>query len=214
MLIQGQVGQPSPTTIQPGTTPTLRLGGMADQIVSQLQGRYYENCYRNNMFALSTIALGTTIVAANVSPVGAAAAPMFAMYNPAGSGKNAVISRIIVNTLSGTPGGPFVLNVIPPNAGITAVANLTAINLATLVAAGSVMRGFVQTALTGGAQSVMLRALGGPGAVAVGAGIYSVAEETAGDLIIPPGGALILAVTATGTTHIAAASFVYTEVPV
>jgi hypothetical protein len=214
MLIQGQVGQPSQTSIPPGTTPPVRQGQMGELITSPLQGKYYENAYRGNLYVMSTIALGTTLVAANVSPPGAAAATFLTLFNPTGSGKNAVILRTIINSLSGTPGGPFSFAVIPPNAGITAAANLTAINLLTLAAAGSLMRGYVQTALTGGLVHVMLRCIGGPAAIAAGAGVYSVSEETAGDIIVPPGGALSIAIAATGTTHVAAASLIYAELPI
>jgi len=42
MLIQGSVGQPSTTSIQPGTTPTLRQGQLGEMVVQELHGRYYE----------------------------------------------------------------------------------------------------------------------------------------------------------------------------
>jgi hypothetical protein len=214
MIVQGNVGQPSTSTIAPGTPATARLGGLADLIVSEVQGRYYENAYRGNVFTASQAAVGSTIIAANVSPVAAAAAALFCLYNVAGNTKNAVILRTIINSISGTPGGGFVFNVIPSPAGITAGGNLTPINNLNFAAAGSQMRVISQSALTGSVLAVMFRAIGGPAAVAAGAGLYGVNEETAVDIIVVPGAALIIAASATGTTHIVTCSMTWAEVPV
>ena len=214
MQIQGTVGPPSTGQIGPGTAANVRLGGLADLVLSELQGRYYENTYRGNTWSAAAAAVGATIIAANASPVGAGAAALFALYNVAGNALNAVIKRVIINTISGTPGGGFVWNVIATPAGITATANVTPINNKTFAAAGSMMRIFSQTALTGSVLSTMFRPIGGPAAIAAGAGLYSVVEETAGDIIVPPGGALIIANTATGTTHVVCCGLTWDEVPV
>jgi hypothetical protein len=214
MIIQGNVGQPATTTIAAGTPATARLGGLADVIVSEMQGRYYENAYRGNVFTASQAAAGSTIIAANVSPVAGAAAALFTLYNVPGNTKNAVILRTVINSISGTPGGGFVFNVIAPPAGITAAGNVTPINNLNFTAVGSQMRILSQTALTGGAAATMFRAVGGPAAVAAGAGLYGVNEETAGDIIVVPGAALVIAATATGTTHIVTCSLTWAEIPV
>ena len=48
MLIQGSVGQPSVTSIQPGTTPTIRQGQLGDVIMSELQRLYINKTYDIN----------------------------------------------------------------------------------------------------------------------------------------------------------------------
>jgi len=214
MIVQGNVGQPAISTIAPGTPVTARLGGLADLIITELQGRYFENVYRGNVFTASQAAVGSTIITANVSPVAAGAAALFTLYNVAGNTKNAVILRTVINQISGTPGGGLVFNVIPAPCGITAAGNLTPLNNLNFAAAGSQMRILSQTALTGSAAATMFRPIGGPAAIAAGAGVYSVDEETAGDIVVVPGAALIIAATATGTTNIVACSLTWAEVPV
>jgi len=213
MLVQAQVGQPSVSSIQPGTTPTLRLGQLADLVVSELQGRYYENTYRGNVYVSSTAAVGTTIVAANNSPVAAGAAAAYALVNPAGNTFNAAVLKIWASTISGTPGGPLALNVITPPSGITAVTTQTPIKANTLTAAGSTMRVIVQSALTGSILAIMFRPLGGPAAIAAGAGVNHVMEDVGGDIIIPPGGALLVCSTATGTNHVVCIGMAWAELP-
>ena len=39
MIIQGQVGPAAVQSIQPGTTPAVRLGQLGDVVVSELHGR-------------------------------------------------------------------------------------------------------------------------------------------------------------------------------
>jgi hypothetical protein len=214
MLIQGTVGQPSTASIAPGTPTTARVGQLGEVIVSEVQGRYYENTYRGNVYTATQAAAGSTIVAANVSPVAAGAAALFCLYNVAGNVKNAVILRTVVSTISGTPGGPLAYNIIAPPAGITAGANVTPINNYTFAAAGSVMRILSQTALTGSVLATVFRSLGGPAAVAAGVGVYSVDEEVAGDIVVPVGGALIIAAAATGTSHIVCCSLTWAEIPI
>jgi len=185
-----------------------------EQIVSQLSGRFYEMAWRGNVFTASQAATGSTIVAANVSPVGAGAAALFTLYNPATNIKNAVLLRTVINGISGTPGGGFVYNVIAPPAGITASANIVPISNNTLYAAQSSVVVISQSALTNSVLAKMFRPLGGPAAVASGAGLYGVTDYPDGDLIVPPGGAVLIAATATGTTHIVCCSFTWAEVPV
>jgi len=54
MIVQGNVGQPAISTIAPGTPVTARLGGLADLIITELQGRYFEKksklCISSNHF--------------------------------------------------------------------------------------------------------------------------------------------------------------------
>ena len=214
MLIQGTVGQPSTASVAPGTSATVRLAQLGEVAVTEVQGRYYENVYRGNVFTATQAAAGSTIIAANVSPVAAGAAALFCLFNPLGTGKNAVILRTVINTLSGTPGGGFVFNVIASPSGITAAANVTPINNLTFGAAGSLMRIISQSALTTSLLASVFRPIGGPAAIAAGAGQYGVQEETAGDIVVQPGAALIIAASAVGTTHIVCCGMTWAEIPV
>src|ERR1041384_3537743 len=101
MPVQGQVG---PRTMQDGGAADLRQSRTGDLVVCHGHGRFYEPSSRGSMFAVSTVNTGTTVVTANASPVGAAAASLLSLYNPTGSGINAVVLRTIIGTISGTPG--------------------------------------------------------------------------------------------------------------
>lgn len=109
MLLSGQVG---PQVVADGSTPSVRLGKSADVIISELQGRYYEQNYRGNSFFLSVAA------AAGTAYTGAAGGtPLLALINPVGSGKNLVLKTVAISvvasaTAAGTTqfrlyGGPF-----------------------------------------------------------------------------------------------------------
>ena len=89
MLIQGSVGQPSTTSIQPGTTPTLRQGQLADTIVSELHGRYYEQAYRRNLFNAAVQGTGITTAAGLVTGYTG-----LALTNPTTSTVNLVLTKV------------------------------------------------------------------------------------------------------------------------
>lgn len=212
MLIQGQVGAPGASSA-PNANPTVRMGALNDLIVSELQGRYYESVYRGQVYTMSTAAAGVNVSAQAISPCSAGGTALMCLYNPLGNLFNAVILRAGLATVSGTPGGPVAYNVIPSTT-ITAAANLTPVNNKTFNASGSSMKGFSNTALTGSVIATMLRTLGGQAAIAVGAGINSVMEEVAGDIILVPGAALILAPVAAGTTHTASCFLTWAEMAI
>ena len=88
MLIQGQVGQPTTTSISYGANPTLRQGQLGDLVVSELHGRYYETTYRRNMFT-AALPSGTTTSAAL-----ATAHTGLILLNPNNSQVNFVINKI------------------------------------------------------------------------------------------------------------------------
>lgn len=193
MIAETKVG---PQTLTDGATGPVRSAKDGTTIVGQGLGTYEEICRRGLLLSVSTPMVGVTVAAAHVSPLAAGTGQAIAgLFNPVGSGYDLVILRTKLWLVSGTPGGPFGWNVIPANAGITATAvqgrrhdtgNLD-----------GPLCGFVgTTALTGSSLASMLRGLGGPAAIAAGAGVYSVEEETAGDIVVKPGGFAGLAATA------------------
>lgn len=60
MIITGTVGQPG-QTLAPGSHPQLRQGGLADLIVSELNGKYYEASYRGNVYWAKAIVTAPVI---------------------------------------------------------------------------------------------------------------------------------------------------------
>ncbi len=91
-LNQVQVNPPSNTSIADGSAPTTALGGKAsEQIVAELHGKYYTQNYRGNLFYASTAAPGVTVsIFSNTSFTG------LGIWNPQGSGKNLVMSRVLI----------------------------------------------------------------------------------------------------------------------
>jgi phage tail sheath gpL-like len=79
----------------------------------------------------------------------------------------------------------------------------------------SAMKAYNNVALTGYAASqsgAFQLPIGGPAAVAAGAGSYLADEEVAGSIIIPPGAIFAVSGTAVGTTHIVDASILWAEI--
>ena len=87
MQIQGQVGQPSAQSIQPGAQPLVRLGQLSDVIVSELHGRYYEQGYRKTSFGAANQAAVATTAAFATTYTG------LVLYNPNGSAVNLVVQK-------------------------------------------------------------------------------------------------------------------------
>lgn len=115
-LIAGQVGAQSSGD---GNSATLRAGRQGDLIVSHLNGRYYEQALRGNLFyaqtALTGVAPGTAL-----GTTGA-----YTLYNPIASGKNLVVLEGVMGYISGTLGAGTVswaANTNPAAAAVTGTA--------------------------------------------------------------------------------------------
>lgn len=69
--------------------------------------------------------------------------------------------------------------------------------------------------VSGGATTALtqLAVLGGPAAIAAGAGMYTVAEDIGGRIIVPSGCFLGLTAVGAGTTHIVQSTIVFEEIP-
>ena len=198
-----------------GTNNNPRLTKDLGVATQSLHGNYYEGTYRGNVWTLSTAVGGVTVAAANVIAA-SAGSPIVGVFNPVNSGKNLVIIRASSTWASGTAGaGGLVWGIIPPNAAVTATGGNGAINNATFTTGGSVAKTFTGSALTGAGVSTLFRFLGGPTTGALAAnGSPTVNEETAGDIICPPGAVVGLFAAAAGTSPIVMASMTWEEVAV
>ena len=81
MLFQGQVLDPSTAGSPDGSTNTISLGRANEMLVAELHGKYYEQCYRGNVFYASTSTAGVVV------PIASTLTPVYTIWNPAGSGK-------------------------------------------------------------------------------------------------------------------------------
>ena len=81
MFAQGIVVDPSAGGSFDGSTGTLNMGRANEALVASLHGKYFEQCYRGNVYAISTVTAGVVIKIASTLT------PTFSVWNPAGSGK-------------------------------------------------------------------------------------------------------------------------------
>jgi hypothetical protein len=212
MIIQNIVGAPAagaPNAILNG-----RSGQLGDSIVSELHGRYYETTYRGNSFLLSV----STAAAVTAYTGGAAGTPMLAIFNPIGSGRNAVVNKISVgNVVAASAAGTVAFALyFGTTATITQATTVAPWNMATLQQSGSVMTGFRNVALTSGTAAANLVALASY-YWATGAGAANVTPAVTdldGAIIIPPGSYMALGGSAALTSATWIGSFQWEEVPV
>lgn len=209
----GQVGsQNYPVGIQ----AILRLGNQADLIVSELHGRYYEQTYRTNTFSQDSGSITITSAFATKSALGTAKF-VNGFYNPATSGKNAVILLVQMGTVSGTPAGPFFYNYISDTTINSAATGTISSNVVGgLVASLMVAQTNIALANVAGGTTALKQfgIMGGPAAVAAGAGLYVDKDQVDGRIIVPPGTLFGLVALTTGTTHIVQSTMTWEEVPV
>lgn len=213
VMVQVDVG-PQAVNAGDGAALNVRGGKTGDVIVSELHPRYFEATYRNNVFSLSVVT-----AAAVTAYVGAAAGtPQICLYNPVNSGKNAVIiSANAANVVAASAAGTVTWGLyFGPTAAITQATTTAPRSMLTLQAAGSVMTGFINAALTSGTAAVGVIPLGYYyWATAAGALATSLSlPEVAGQIIIPPGAYAALGGSAALTSATWIGGLVWSESPV
>jgi hypothetical protein len=211
-LNQTQVGAQNNSD---GATIAQRAGKQGDAIVSELHGRYFEQNYRGNVYGISVAAAA----AITAYTGGAAGTPMIAVYNPVTSGKNlSLISANYANVVAASAAGTATFGLYyGKTAVVTATANATPYNQASLLQAGSVMSGFTNTALTAGSAATSVMPLGSYyWATAAGATLVTQVSpaELAGQIVIPPGGFVALGGSAALTSATWIGALIWEEVPV
>lgn len=213
-LLQGNQGQ---TGKQVGQNLTAGFGETSELLVTELQPRYYEQCYRGNTFFLSVAA------AAGTAYTGAAGGtPLLAIHNPTGSGKNLVLKSTMLSVVATASaagltqfrlyGGPSV----QPTG--TLVQPFSAL---TIQQGGSVAKGVSNAAMTsstaltyittvGTYQFSVLTTSGGP-TYMLCPPIY---WDAAGQLIVPPGNQLALGAVTIPTSMTNDAAMFWDEVAI
>jgi len=203
-----------PQAIADGNLTFLRGDKTGAQVVTDAHGRYTEAVLRGNCF-ITAVKSATVTVTTDISPLPATTGrSLLGVFNPATSGKNLVVLKIGIATVSGTPGGPFYLDYIAAPSGIVAGIGGVPTNLLTLLAAGSVTRTLNAQVVAQTVVAVMLRPLGGLAAVAAGAGVYSIDEDVGGLIVVPPGAALVVSAHAVGTTHVISGYMAWEEIAI
>lgn len=210
--LEGKVGA---VTGGDGSRFLLRQDKTGSQVVTDAHGRYREAVSRGRVFS-QAVKSATVTVTTDISPLPATTGrALLGIINPAASGFTASVLKIGISTVSGTPGGPLYIDVVP-NAGVAATlaASSAPINVSTFQAAGSAMRGLAAAVPAQAAVATLLRPLGGPAAIAAGVGLYHIEEDVGGSIELPQNSILVVTAHATGTSHVISGYIVWEEIPV
>lgn len=225
MLLQGVAG---PQLIGDGAMGDLRVGRLGDLIVSELHGRFYEQTFRGNVYSGGAGLTAINNATFTTGTLGATCTPIIAIWNPSGSGVNAVVLQAImaatITAATNTGGGPFVWATSTGNGAISTGSFGT--NRSTLATGGGKCKVIpTNTALTGltnnlvvqgasglqGGSSANFSFVGTAAGQATTPGGMSV-ENLDGSYIVPPGGVLALLATTTPVAHSVATNIVWEEV--
>jgi len=211
MIIQGQVGQPTISTLSAGTTPPVRQGQLGDVIVSELHGRYYETAYRRNMYTATLTAGTTTSAALSTTFTG------LLLLNPNNSQVNLVINKVGYSFLVAfTAAAAIGLQV--GNQSTAVLSGLTTTNTQTrnnFLGAPNSTIGLTYSAATTTAPALLhLFGAGLTGAITTVPQIPGFFIDLEGSVIVPPGAWIgTYTSTASGASG-TLASFSYEEVPI
>ncbi len=201
-----------------GVTSAMRGGRLNDLIISQHSPRFAEHTIRGKSYSAAITTTGT-VAAGNITGASAAGSTQFALWNPANTGVNVVLKRLIIGLNSGTPaGGPILHNIfsgaLPTIASVGTAGN----NLVGTTYSGQAR--FVLSAggttLTGGSALTFLR----PSTISFSATAYSAPggsahfEDIDGDIILPPGTGWVPCWAAAGTTVLNSWGITWSEFPI
>ena len=211
MLIQGQVGQPTTTSISSGSNPTIRLGQLGELIVNELHGRYYETTYRRNMFTAALTSGTTTSAALATAHTG------LLLLNPNNSSVNFVINKVNMSFLVAFAAASAI-GIQTGNQNTAALSSLTTTNTqirSNFVGQPATSVGLTYSAATTTAPALqMIFGAGLTGAITTTPQITGHVIDIEGSLIIPPGAWIgTYTSTASGASSMFA-SITYEEVPI
>ena len=216
-----------------GNQVQARGGIQADTIISELHGRFYEQNYNGNLFSAvltpTSLAAATFTVANGSSATlatAAASTPILGLWNPVGSGVNAVLLQAAllatITALQTTGPGGLMWIASLNNAGISTGG--AGVNRKTLSLAGSQCKNMCGIALTGLSTLpavIAASVLSGGGlnfsVLQTAVGLMNqqpgFVENLDGSLIVPPGATLGLYATTQPVAITASGYLLWEEVP-
>lgn len=163
--------------------------------------------YNGLEFSMTLNATTTAIAAGNLVSAAAAASTQFALFNPIGSGRVLVLSRLYVGVVSGTPVGGPIFHGIYTGVPTLAASGSIVSNRVTggQLNATSVARGYTSAAgaaLTGGPAPSVLRSSAITFTATAQAEVSAInaVEDIEGDIIIPAGYGWVPLWTGAGTS--------------
>jgi hypothetical protein len=216
MFLQGVVFDPSSAGTADGSTATANLGRANELIVSELHGKYLEQCYRGNVY------YGSTVTAGVVIPIASTTTPTYCLWNPAGSGKLCVpiVTLLGWGATQSALGSYVWIATTNAGSGISSTAPFVAFGTGTPINANLGSGKVSQMKLASGGTTTLVGAGTFYRDTGISAGVSTVAtpgfwvmrDDWDGAGIIPPGNAISLC----GTTAIAATTtvtLVWAEIP-
>jgi len=205
----------------------LNSSGISENVLSNDQrlqvvapsSKYYEAVNAGRVFSMTLTAWTTTTSAGNLLAAAAAATTNFALWNPAGSGKNLSLLKFGVFMISGTQGIPGLFHsyaetcpTLAASVLLTPIRNNKFAAASDNVAMGA--SSAAGTALTGGSALLVVRVAD----LAISAGSFSnlagthATEYIDGDLVIPPGKMWVPTWAAAGATTLGGYSITWEEI--
>ena len=203
-------GQQGVTSKQIGANISISLGEFGDQLVSELQARYYEQTYRGNVFTVQYTAAALAAPSATV-------AGNFAFYNPLTSGKNVVLLDATVALASFTASiNPVIVDLQPWTYLPTSQTALTPVNTFIGGTSKAAAQAIPLTAGTlVGASLTPIKVLGAFYLdLAAGDSVGSFTYNFDGRIILAPGAGFSFCAIATVPTHTVAIDLTWMELPV
>lgn len=200
-----------------------RAGRQGEQMVSELHGRFFEQTYRGNLFSNGTT--GLTALSANTITLTATTTPILGIYNPLGSGVNAVVLQASlfagINNAASTGAGAFVWATSSQNVAITT----GSVPIPRLIGgSASRVKGMAGVALTGITNNLVVAHAADfptPTVITTAAVSTAIQTPTAGNVenldgafVVPPGCVLALLNTVSTTTVSVTGRLMWEEVPV
>lgn len=180
-----------------------RIGSQGELIISDFNGKYYEQTMRGNAFVYTSTAAAAIAALGNNNPT---------LWNPMGSGKNLVITKVVLGAAAvGTPvmtafqwgyqtGVGSQVGTAAPVVSLTAVAG---VNLLLGAGNNSIMR-YAPATITLTTAPTFLAPIGFSLSATVSSG-WNLTQDVDGGIIVPPGTLVqIGASTATSTTFFTA----------
>ena len=208
MQINGLVGVPA-ASAAPGTAPFVRQSHLGEIVVSEGAGRYYEPCYRKQLFRGSNVS-GTPVATT------AALATTYTglvLANPPGSAVNLVLNKLgIAQVVAQT--GVLAFGLMTGFNASTALSATTAGSQGSQFVGGSAGVGQVYTAATLPTAPSIAEILGMFGTAALTAPTFiNELFDLEGSIILPPGGYAALYTSAASVASSFYASMQWEEKP-
>ena len=209
MLSQGQVGPLATTaSLSPGSQPTLRMGNMGEQIVSNLHGHHYEAAYRRSLFAAATQSVTTTTVGLAATYTG------LCVSNPVGSPVNLSILRVGWAFLVAFPAAAALGLMKGFNSGTNVTHTTPVTPIAQNTAASGV--GLADVSCTMPTAPVLNTVLGSgvTGAITTSMQISPSIYDLNGTILLPPGGYVAFYTSTVSGTSAFFGSMLWEEIPI